>query len=70
MTYCTGAAQPGGRLELPDEVVGAEAGHRRQLLQGQAGFKVFLDVLDDDEEPNAAQEPTATASHLLRGRSG
>src|SRR6516225_11318359 len=29
--------QPSGCLELPGEVVGAEAGDRRQLLQGQAG---------------------------------
>jgi len=39
--------QPGGRLELPCEVVGAEVDGRRQLGQGQVGVEVFLDVLDD-----------------------
>ena len=42
--------QPGGRLELPGEVVGAEMGRRRHLLQGQAGVEVFLDVRDDGAE--------------------
>src|SRR5215471_19782654 len=39
--------QPGGGLELPGEVVGAEAGHRRQLLQGRTRVEVCLDVFDD-----------------------
>src|SRR5262249_44301290 len=39
--------QSGGPLELPDEVVGAEAGDRGQLLQGRATVEVLLDVLDD-----------------------
>ena len=43
--------QPGGRLELPREMVGAEAGDRRHLLQARAGVEVFLDVLDDGPEP-------------------
>ena len=43
--------QSGGRLELPREVVGAEAGDRGHLLQGQAGVEVFLDVRDDGPEP-------------------
>src|SRR6516164_4463183 len=43
--------QPGGRLELPREVVGAEAGDHGHLLQGQAGVEVFLDVRDDGPEP-------------------
>ena len=43
--------QSGGPLELPDEVVGAEAGDRGQLLEGRAGVKVFLDLLDDGAEP-------------------
>src|SRR6516225_9967312 len=34
--------QPGGLPELPREVVGAEAGRRRQLLQGQTGVEVLL----------------------------
>src|SRR5215475_11702216 len=33
--------QSGGPLELRDEVVGAEAGDRGQLLQGRAGVQVF-----------------------------
>ena len=49
MTYWCGGT-PGGRLELPGEVVGAEVGGRRHLLQGQAGVEVFLDVLDDGAE--------------------
>src|SRR5215468_3182264 len=39
------------RLELPGEVVGAEAGDRGHLLQGQAGVEVFLDVIQDGPEP-------------------
>src|SRR5215472_9598117 len=39
--------QPSGRLEPPREVVDAEVGGRRHLLQGRAGIEVFLDVLDD-----------------------
>jgi hypothetical protein len=39
--------QTGSPLELPGEVVGAEVGGRRQLLQGQAGLEVLLDVLED-----------------------
>src|SRR6516164_2908972 len=42
--------RPGGRLELPREVVGAKMGRRRHLFQGQAGAEVFLDVLDDRAE--------------------
>src|SRR5262245_26095151 len=34
--------QPGGPLELRDEVVGAEAGDGRQLLQGRASVEVVL----------------------------
>src|SRR5262249_18748857 len=42
--------QSSGRLELPREVVGAEVGDRRQLVQSQAGVEVFLDVFDDGME--------------------
>src|SRR6516165_804629 len=38
--------QSGGPLELRDEVVGAEAGDRGQLLQGRATVEVLLDVLN------------------------
>src|SRR5262249_50282398 len=34
--------QPGGPLELRDEVVGTEAGDRGQLLQGRATVEVLL----------------------------
>src|SRR5262252_5741706 len=37
--------QPGGHLEPPREVVDAEVGGRRHLLQGRAAIEVFLDVL-------------------------
>ena len=47
--------QPGGRLELPREVVGAEAGDCRYLLQGRAGVEVVLDVRDDGAEPPPRQ---------------
>src|SRR5262249_47478887 len=49
--------QPGGGLELAGEVVGAEAGGRRHLIQGRAGVEVFLDVLDDGAEPPPRQRP-------------
>src|SRR5215510_5640354 len=39
--------QPGGRLELPGEMVGAQAGDRGQLLQARAGVEAFFDVLED-----------------------
>ena len=53
--------QPGGRLELPGEVVGAEAGDRGHLLQGRAGVEVFLDVLDDGAEPPPRQRAVPPA---------
>src|SRR5262245_27849055 len=43
--------QPRGLLELPREVVDAEAGDRRQLPQAWAGVEVLLDVLDHGPEP-------------------
>src|SRR5262249_21604496 len=43
--------QPGGGLELPREVVGAEAGDRGDLPQARAGAEVLLDVLDHGPEP-------------------
>ena len=54
--------QPGGRLELPREVVGAQAGDRGDLLQGRAGVEVFLDVLDDGAEPPPRQRAVAPRS--------
>src|SRR5262249_17321189 len=42
--------QPGGPLELPREVVDAEAGDRSHLVQARAGVEVFLDVLRDGAE--------------------
>src|SRR5262244_3736382 len=43
--------QPGGPLELADEVVGAEACDSGHLLQGWASVEVFLDVLHHSAEP-------------------
>jgi hypothetical protein len=37
--------QPAGRLELPGEMVGAEAGDRGQLRQARASVEVLFDVL-------------------------
>src|SRR5262249_39333076 len=42
--------QPGGRLELAGEVVGAKAGDRSHLLQGRVGVEVFLDIFHDGAE--------------------
>src|SRR6516225_8174240 len=42
--------QPGGPLELRDEVVGTEASDCGHLLQGRATVEVLLDVLDDVAE--------------------
>src|SRR5262249_20217428 len=43
--------QPGGRLELPRKVIGAEAGDLGHLLQSRAIVEVLLDVLKDGAEP-------------------
>src|SRR5262249_51538369 len=56
--------QPGGPLELPDEVVGAEAGDRGQLLQGRATVEVFLDVLDDSAELRSGERAGSPARGL------
>ena len=42
--------QPGGRLELAREVVGAEMGRRCHLLQVQTVVEMTLDVLGDGAE--------------------
>src|SRR5262245_22845604 len=47
--------QPGGLLELPRNVVRAEASHRRHLFQRRAGVQVPLDVLDHGPEPPARE---------------
>src|SRR5262252_10007428 len=58
--------QPGGPLELGDEVVGAEAGDRGQLLQGRATVEVLLDVLDDGADLRSGKRAGSPA----RGRAG
>src|SRR5262245_22265626 len=58
--------QSGGPLELPDEVVGAEAGDRGQLRQGRATVEVLLDVLNDGAE----LRPGERAGSPARGRAG
>src|SRR5262249_51662248 len=47
--------QPGGRLELPREVVGVEADDCGQLRQGRAAVEVLLDVLHHGAEPPLRQ---------------
>src|SRR5262245_39490544 len=47
--------QPGGGLELPGKVVGAEAGHRGQLLQARVDVEVALDELDNGAEPRPGE---------------
>src|SRR5262245_10528913 len=59
--------QSGGRLELPREVVGAEAGGRGQLPQGQAGVEVLLDVLDDRAKPPPWERPVRPTSQGAGG---
>src|SRR5262249_36649602 len=61
--------QSGGPLELPGEVVGTEAGDSGHLLQGRAGVKVFLDVLDDGAEPCSGERAVPPARGLA-GRQG
>src|SRR5215831_9366180 len=56
--------QPGGPLELRDEVVGAEAGDRGQLLQGRATVEVLLDVLDDSAELRSGERAGSPARGL------
>src|SRR5215472_17637787 len=58
--------QPGGPLELPGEVVGAETSDRGQLLQARAGVEVFLDVLDDGAEPRSGERAVPPARGLAR----
>src|SRR5262249_3893959 len=54
----------GGRLELPREVVSAEAGDCRHLLQARVGVEVFLDVLDDGAEPCSGERAVPPARGL------
>src|SRR5215475_764445 len=61
--------QPGGPLELRDEVVGAEAGDGGQLLQGRATVEVLLDVLDDGAELRSGERAGSPARGLA-GRKG
>ncbi len=42
--------QPGGRLELAREVIGAEMNDGSHLPQRQTAFEIFHDVLDDCAE--------------------
>jgi hypothetical protein len=62
--------QPGGPLELPREVVGAEAGDRGHLLQGRGGVEVLLDVLDYGAEPPPRQRAIPPALSLAGRREG
>src|SRR5262249_33679399 len=57
-----------GPPELPGEVVGTEAGDSGHLLQGRAGVKVFLDVLDDGAEPCSGERAVPPARGLAGRR--
>src|SRR5262245_28560195 len=59
--------QPGGRLELPREVVGAEVRGRGQLPKGQAAVEVLLDVLDDRAKPPPWERPVRPTSQGAGG---
>src|SRR6516162_6298044 len=60
--------QSGGPLELRDEVVGAEAGDRGQLLHGRATVEVLLDVLDDGAELRSGERAGPPARGLAGGQ--
>jgi hypothetical protein len=62
--------QPGGRLELPREVIGAEMGDGSHLLQRQVAFEIFHDVLDDraSERPKCWQVTRPSAARRSRRR--
>src|SRR5215831_7763277 len=53
--------------ELPREVVGAQVGDGRQVLQGQAGVEVPLDVLDDRAELRSRERSVSPARGLTGG---
>jgi hypothetical protein len=59
--------QPGGRLELPREVVDAEVRGRGQLPQAQAGVEVLLDVLNDRAKPPSRERPSRPTSRQAGG---
>ena len=60
--------QPGGRLELPRQVVDAEMGDGRQRLQSQAGLEVFLHGLDDGAELRSGERAVPPARWLAGRR--
>src|SRR4029079_2813964 len=62
--------QPGGPLELPHEVAGAEAGDRGQLLQGRTTVEVLLDVLDDSAELRSGERAGSPARGAAGGHGG
>src|SRR5262245_10272546 len=59
--------QSGCRFGPPREVAGAEMGRRRHLLQGQGGFEVLLDVLDDGAELPLRERTVRPTSRRPRG---
>src|SRR5262249_34467878 len=54
-------------LELPREMVGAEVGARRHVLQGQAGVEVFVDVLGDHAELRSRERSVSPPRGLTGG---
>jgi hypothetical protein len=59
---------PGGRCELPREVVGAAVGGRGHLFQGQVGVEVVLDVRDDGAERAPRQRAVPPARRGAGGQ--
>ena len=56
--------QSGSPLELPCEVIRAEAGDSGHLLQGRAGVEVFLNVLDNCSELRSGERAVPPARGL------
>jgi hypothetical protein len=60
--------QPGGRLELPREVIWAELGDSTQLLQRQIACEIFHDVFDDGLELSALKYTIRRGRQPVRTR--
>src|SRR5258708_9302651 len=60
--------QPGGRLELAREGVGAEMNHVSHLLQRRTAFDIFPDVLDDSAELSARKNAVRRGWQPVRTR--
>src|SRR6516162_11024297 len=58
--------QAGGSLELPGEVVGAEADERGHLLESRAPVEVFLDVFNNGAKLRSGECALSPARWLAR----